>query len=146
MPPKGATGDGGFKATPDMMSILGCSAAELGNVLKALGFRLDRRRVAPDQQSEPPAAVMAAATAAAAAEGPAICAEGGASAACRSDGGGGPAAGVEEDATITPIDAPAAIAPTPDADAAMAASTPLAAAEEIWEEIWATKTARARPG
>ncbi|MEQ1652892.1 MAG: helicase-related protein [Hyphomicrobium sp.] len=44
-PPKGATGDGGFRATDDMMSILGCSADELGNVLKALGFRLDRRPV-----------------------------------------------------------------------------------------------------
>ena len=43
--PKGATGDGGFKATPEMMSILGCSAGELGNVLQALGFRLDRVRV-----------------------------------------------------------------------------------------------------
>lgn len=42
-PPKGATGDGGFRATDDMMSILGCSADELGNVLKALGFRLERR-------------------------------------------------------------------------------------------------------
>ena len=44
-PPKGATGDGGFRATDDMMSILGCSADELGNVLKALGFRLDRRAI-----------------------------------------------------------------------------------------------------
>jgi ATP-dependent RNA helicase SUPV3L1/SUV3 len=44
-PPKGSTGDGGFRATDDMMSILGCSADELGNVLKALGFRLDRRLV-----------------------------------------------------------------------------------------------------
>lgn len=42
-PPKGSTGDGGFRATDDMMSILGCSADELGNVLKALGFRLERR-------------------------------------------------------------------------------------------------------
>ncbi len=41
--PAGATGDGGFKATPDMMSILGCSPDELGEVLKALGFRLERR-------------------------------------------------------------------------------------------------------
>ena len=46
VPPKGSTGDGGFRATDDMMSILGCSADELGNVLKALGFRLDRRLVA----------------------------------------------------------------------------------------------------
>jgi ATP-dependent RNA helicase SUPV3L1/SUV3 len=45
MPPKGATGDGGFRATEEMMSILGCSAEELGNVLKALGFRLERRPV-----------------------------------------------------------------------------------------------------
>ena len=41
--PKGATGDGGFTVTPDMMSILGCSPAELGNVLSALGFRLERK-------------------------------------------------------------------------------------------------------
>ena len=45
-PPKGATGDGGFRATDEMMSILGCSGEELGHVLKALGFRLDRRPVA----------------------------------------------------------------------------------------------------
>ena len=44
-PPKGATGDGGFRATDDMMSILGCSADELGQVLQSLGFRLDRRPV-----------------------------------------------------------------------------------------------------
>jgi ATP-dependent RNA helicase SUPV3L1/SUV3 len=42
-PPKGATGDGGFVVTPEMMSILGCSPDELSNVLKALGFRLDRK-------------------------------------------------------------------------------------------------------
>lgn len=47
-PPKGATGDGGFRATPEMMSFLGCSAGELGNVLQALGFRLDRVRIAPE--------------------------------------------------------------------------------------------------
>jgi len=45
VPPKGATGDGGFKAIPEMMSILGCSAGELGEVLKALGFQVDRRVV-----------------------------------------------------------------------------------------------------
>jgi len=44
-PPKGATGDGGFIVTPEMMSILGCSPEELSNVLKALGFRLDRKTV-----------------------------------------------------------------------------------------------------
>src|SRR6185295_18989882 len=113
-PPRGATGDGGFRTTPEMMSILGCSAAELGNVLKILGFRLDRRRVAPDQQSEPAAAVTPAATEAAAAEGAAT--------AAAQETAAVAAAGAEEDASITPIDAPAAIAPTPEADAAMAAS------------------------
>jgi len=43
-PPKGSTGDGGFTVTPEMMSILGCSPAELSEVLKSLGFRLERRR------------------------------------------------------------------------------------------------------
>ena len=45
MPPKGSTGDGGFKLTDEMMSILGCSAEELGEVLKALGFRLEKRPI-----------------------------------------------------------------------------------------------------
>ena len=31
-----------------MMSLLGCSPDELGGVLKALGFRLDRRPIKPD--------------------------------------------------------------------------------------------------
>jgi ATP-dependent RNA helicase SUPV3L1/SUV3 len=44
-PPKGATGDGGFRATEEMMSILGTSAGELGNVLNALGFRTERRAI-----------------------------------------------------------------------------------------------------
>ncbi len=52
-PPKGSTGDGGFRATDDMMSILGCSADELGNVLKALGFRPERRLVVPAPAIEP---------------------------------------------------------------------------------------------
>jgi ATP-dependent RNA helicase SUPV3L1/SUV3 len=45
--PAGATGDGGFTTTPEMMSLLGCSPDELSGVLKALGFRLDRRRINP---------------------------------------------------------------------------------------------------
>ncbi len=52
-PPKGATGDGGFTVTPDMMSILGCSPAELGNVLKALGFRLERKPAPKAEAAEP---------------------------------------------------------------------------------------------
>ncbi len=47
-PPKGATGDGGFTVIPEMMSLLGCSPDELGGVLKALGFRLDRRPIKTD--------------------------------------------------------------------------------------------------
>jgi ATP-dependent RNA helicase SUPV3L1/SUV3 len=54
-PPKGATGDGGFRATPDMMSILGCSGEELGHVLKALGFWVDRRQLATPVIANPPA-------------------------------------------------------------------------------------------
>jgi ATP-dependent RNA helicase SUPV3L1/SUV3 len=46
--PKGATGDGGFTVIPEMMSLLGCSPDELGGVLKALGFRLDRRPIKTD--------------------------------------------------------------------------------------------------
>jgi len=42
-PPKGSTGDGGFTVIPEMMSILGCSPEELGHVLAALGFRLEKR-------------------------------------------------------------------------------------------------------
>lgn len=52
-PPKGATGDGGFTVTPEMMSILGCSPAELGNVLKALGFRVERKPVPKAVEAEP---------------------------------------------------------------------------------------------
>ncbi len=66
-PPKGSTGDGGFKATEEMMSILGCSAGELGDVLKALGFRLERRPVA----AHAPAAAAVAETPAIAVDAPA---------------------------------------------------------------------------
>lgn len=55
-PPAGSTGDGGFTTTPEMMSILGCSPDELGKVLKALGFRLDRRLI----KAEAPAPAAAA--------------------------------------------------------------------------------------
>ncbi len=42
-PPQGSSGDGGFIATADMMSILGCSAEDLGATLKALGFEPHER-------------------------------------------------------------------------------------------------------
>jgi ATP-dependent RNA helicase SUPV3L1/SUV3 len=47
VPPKGSTGDGAFLLIPEMMSILGCSGSEVGEVLKALGFRNERRKVRP---------------------------------------------------------------------------------------------------
>jgi ATP-dependent RNA helicase SUPV3L1/SUV3 len=124
-PPRGATGDGGFRTTPEMMSILGCSAAELGNVLKVLGFRLDRRRLAPDQQSESATAAAPGATE--------IAAEDHTPAAEDVATEAAPAvaeASVDEGATITPVADPAAMATTPDSGAAAAL------AEEIWEEIW----------
>jgi ATP-dependent RNA helicase SUPV3L1/SUV3 len=55
-PPAGAVGRGGFKVQPEMMSIMGCSADELGHVLFSLGFRKERRPI----QAKP--AEMAVAT------------------------------------------------------------------------------------
>jgi ATP-dependent RNA helicase SUPV3L1/SUV3 len=51
-PPEGATGNGGFRVTPDMMSIVGCSGEEFASVLKILGFRCERRPLpAPRQEA-----------------------------------------------------------------------------------------------
>ncbi|MEM7776827.1 MAG: helicase-related protein [Pseudomonadota bacterium] len=65
-PPRGATGDGGFTVTPEMMSILGCSTEELGEVLQALGFRSEKRPrpkpVVVTAADEDTAAVPSAAT------------------------------------------------------------------------------------
>jgi len=62
--PKGATGDGGFTATPEMMSLLGCSPEELGGVLKGLGFRVERRPIkkAPEIKKVPEAQTSATAS------------------------------------------------------------------------------------
>ncbi|MBS0240694.1 MAG: DEAD/DEAH box helicase [Proteobacteria bacterium] len=49
-PPRGSSGDGAFMVTPEMMSILGCSSAELGSVLSTLGFRSEMR---PAPQKKP---------------------------------------------------------------------------------------------
>jgi ATP-dependent RNA helicase SUPV3L1/SUV3 len=63
VPPNGSTGDGAFIVTPAMMSILGCSAAELGAILNVLGFRSEQRpkpaavvAVPPPEASTPPPA------------------------------------------------------------------------------------------
>jgi ATP-dependent RNA helicase SUPV3L1/SUV3 len=44
-PPAGAAGKGAFKIQPEMLSIIGCSSEEMGNVLFALGFRKERRPI-----------------------------------------------------------------------------------------------------
>lgn len=41
--PEGATGNGGFRVQPDMMSIVGCSGEDFAVVLQALGFRRERK-------------------------------------------------------------------------------------------------------
>ncbi len=60
MPPKGSTGEGAFIVTPEMMSILGCSPDELGNVLRALGFRSERRVIKTAAPSPSPSIESAA--------------------------------------------------------------------------------------
>lgn len=131
LPPKGATGDGGFRATDDMMSILGCSAEELGNVLKALGFRLERRPVAaaapapaamPDA---PPAAEPEAETASAAAS---------EDTSPPSEASEGVAAEADAPAEIAPAEAmPEAPAATSAEAAAPASATET---EQKFEDIW----------
>ena len=50
--PEGATGNGGFRVQPNMMSIVGCSGEDFAAVLRALGFRVERRRIeAPEAQT-----------------------------------------------------------------------------------------------
>ncbi|MGH6831529.1 MAG: helicase, partial [Methyloceanibacter sp.] len=58
--PAGATGDGGFRVVPELMSVVGCSGEEFASILKALGFRLERRRLAPSTGAEPQAPDQAA--------------------------------------------------------------------------------------
>jgi len=54
--PPGATGDGGFRVVPELMSVVGCSGEEFASILKALGFRRERRPlpVMPVARSEAP--------------------------------------------------------------------------------------------
>jgi ATP-dependent RNA helicase SUPV3L1/SUV3 len=44
--PSGATGDGGFRVAPELMSVVGCSGEDFTSILKALGFRRERRKLA----------------------------------------------------------------------------------------------------
>jgi ATP-dependent RNA helicase SUPV3L1/SUV3 len=118
-PPKGATGDGGFRATPEMMSILGCSADELGHVLKSLGFWAERKLVPPEVKPSEPVEAPAPAGDAAAAAG--IVSNGAAEVAIEDP---------RDEAPPRLVEAAAA-----DGIAAPAAST-VEPAVERWEEIW----------
>ncbi|MFQ5626921.1 MAG: hypothetical protein ACE5FM_09745, partial [Methyloligellaceae bacterium] len=50
--PEGATGNGGFRVTPDMTSIIGCSGEDFASVLKVLGFRRERKPLTAARQAE----------------------------------------------------------------------------------------------
>ena len=52
-PPTGATGDGGFRVVPELMSVVGCSGEAFASILKALGFRHERRAMATVPAVEP---------------------------------------------------------------------------------------------
>jgi ATP-dependent RNA helicase SUPV3L1/SUV3 len=114
--PKGATGDSGFRATPDMMSILGCSADELGHVLKALGFWAERRlAVATPGTGTSAVSTNGAATAADAPH----------------DTPAKPPEGIPQEGTSQ--------SPLESAEATIADASPQPAAEpavEKWEEVW----------
>jgi ATP-dependent RNA helicase SUPV3L1/SUV3 len=47
--PQSASGDGGFLVNADMMSIMGCSATELAEVLRSIGFVMEKRTQHPDE-------------------------------------------------------------------------------------------------
>ncbi|HMK40127.1 MAG TPA: helicase-related protein [Methyloceanibacter sp.] len=52
--PSGATGDGGFRVVPELMSMVGCSGEEFASILKALGFRRERRKLTREQSAAAP--------------------------------------------------------------------------------------------
>ncbi len=51
--PAGATGDGGFRVVPELMSVVGCSGEDFASILKALGFRLERGKSPPRTEAAP---------------------------------------------------------------------------------------------
>lgn len=53
--PSGASGDGGFRVVPELMSMVGCSGDEFASILRALGFRLERRKHENGQEADAPA-------------------------------------------------------------------------------------------
>jgi ATP-dependent RNA helicase SUPV3L1/SUV3 len=51
--PPGATGDGGFRVGPELMSVVGCSGEEVASILTALGFRRSRQKLAVPSREGP---------------------------------------------------------------------------------------------
>ena len=132
--PKGATGDGGFVVVPEMLSILGCSAEELGGVLRSLGFHVDRRP-APKTMTDPAPMVPVVADAAPiAVEPPAVVevtAEVSADAVAADAGEPVDAgASAESDVETAPADAPIESQVDGTADASVEVAEPIAAAAE----------------
>ena len=148
-PPKGASGDGGFSITPEMMSILGCSAEELGLVLKALGFWVERRKKAPPPAPAASPTATPVTEAAAAADQPLVPAAGGAPVAADVPPSPAPeaeraaealpeTASIAEATSPVPEASPAeAIDPAPTAaEAAAPEPVEAAASAEEFEDIW----------
>jgi ATP-dependent RNA helicase SUPV3L1/SUV3 len=52
--PSGATGDGGFRVVADLMSVVGCSGEDFSSILKALGFKRERRSLEGNKAETPP--------------------------------------------------------------------------------------------
>ncbi|MGV1013759.1 MAG: helicase-related protein [Methyloceanibacter sp.] len=57
--PAGATGDGGFRVVPELMSVVGCSGEDFASILRALGFRRERRKLDGGNDAEARADVAA---------------------------------------------------------------------------------------
>jgi ATP-dependent RNA helicase SUPV3L1/SUV3 len=120
-PPEGAVDGNGFRVTVTMTSLLGCSGEDFASVLRALGYRMERRPAPPPEAPVEPAAEN---------ESPGIAAtEPLAPAGLLEDGGDAAPFGVgEEDGTPEvrsadgPDDAAEAIAEAPEGDAALAAA------------------------
>ncbi len=51
--PGGSVEGGGFTVTPDMMSLVGCSGDEFAAILRALGFRAERRKARAPESAAP---------------------------------------------------------------------------------------------
>jgi len=156
IPPKGATGEGGFTVTPDMMSILGCSPDELSNVLKALGFWVERRpakKTLPDPAPAPATGELAPtanADVGAPAGEPAPAAAETASVGEDAKGFAGVPVGQEgaradgDLASLAGVDPPEAVAPT--GEAARSDTAVKEAKEPAYEEIWRPRRHRANDG